>query len=363
MSKVISDESIQRVNQGNCFGFIRYVLAIDVIVGHFYTLLNPDIGFWHYNGYRFPEAGFFVLSGFLVFLSYHLSPNLKVYFGKRARRLVPAYVAVVLLCVALGALITTLSPSEFFGSAHFWRYFFANITLMNFIEPTMPGVFDGNLVAAVNGSLWTIKAEVLLYFTVPVIYVLAQRFGKTRVIVTVFALLTVAFTGCVYVYETTGNEAINMLAHKVLLPFGYFYAGTAILLYLEKFLRNVWWLLAVAVVLFMLRSTSAVLLELAPFSLAVIIGAVGMKCRWLNRLGRHNNITFGMYLYHFPVIQVVGMCGLQHVSLALSMVVVFAVTIAISLLSWFLLEKPIIEHKRLFEPLLRAAVVKKTSKK
>ena len=140
----------------------------------------------------------------------------------------------MLLCVALGALITTLSTGEFFGSAHFWRYFFANITLMNFIEPTMPGVFDGNLVAAVNGSLWTIKAEVLLYFTVPVIYVLAQRFGKTREIVTVFALLTVAFTGCVYVYETTGNEAINMLAHKVLLPFGYFYAGTAILLYLEK---------------------------------------------------------------------------------------------------------------------------------
>ncbi|MGM9833439.1 MAG: acyltransferase family protein [Candidatus Limisoma sp.] len=363
MSKLLSDESIQQVSRGNCFGFIRYVLAIDVIVAHFFTLLSPDIGFWHYNGYRFPEAGFFVLSGFLVFLSYHLSPNLKVYFEKRARRLVPAYVTVILLSVLLGAFITTLSAGEYFGSAHFWKYFVANITLMNFVEPTLPGVFTDNIEAAVNGSLWTIKAEVLLYFTVPVVYVLARRFGKTRVLVTMFALLAAGFLGCLYLHDVTGNKAVSMLAHKVLQPFGYFYAGTAILLYLEKFLRNVWWLLAVAVVLFMLRSTSAVLLELAPFSLAVIIGAVGMKCKWLNRLGRHNNITFGMYLYHFPVIQVVGMCGLQHVSLALSMVVVFAVTIAISLLSWFLLEKPIIEHKRLFEPLRRAAVVKKSSEK
>ena len=363
MKQALSDECIQLVNRGNCFGFIRYVLAIDVIVAHFFTVLSPDITFWHYNGYRFPEAGFFVLSGFLVFLSYHLSPNLKVYFEKRARRLVPAYVTVVLLCVLLGAFITTLSVGEYFGSAHFWKYFFANITLMNFVEPSLPGVFTDSPVAAVNGSLWTIKAEVLLYFTVPVIYFLVQRFGRTRVLVTLFALIAAGFAGCEYLYITTGNGTINMLAHKVLLPFGYFYAGTAILLYLEKFLRKVWWLLAAAVMLFMLRSTSTVLLELAPFSLAVIIGAVGMKCKWLNRLGRHNNITFGMYLYHFPVIQVVGMCGLQHVSLTLSMVVVFAVTITLSLLSWYLLEKPVIEHKRLFEPLRRAAVVKEAGEK
>ena len=43
MKQALSDECIQLVNRGNCFGFIRYVLAIDVIVAHFFTVLSPDI--------------------------------------------------------------------------------------------------------------------------------------------------------------------------------------------------------------------------------------------------------------------------------------------------------------------------------
>lgn len=43
---------------------------------------------------------FFVVSGFLIFMSYERSSSLATYFIKRVRRIYPAYVTVILLAVS-----------------------------------------------------------------------------------------------------------------------------------------------------------------------------------------------------------------------------------------------------------------------
>ena len=81
------------------------------------------------------------------------------------RRILPPYWAtVVLFAILLG--FCSASP-DYFLSGQFWKYLIANLCFVNFVEPALPGVFDGMEVTAVNGSLWTMKVEWMLYLSMP----------------------------------------------------------------------------------------------------------------------------------------------------------------------------------------------------
>ncbi len=88
----------------NNFDAIRFGLAFIVFLVHTYELSRAE-------GLRFLSQilssqvaveAFFVVSGFLIFMSYEKSADIRKYAVKRARRIYPAYVAVVVLCALLG---------------------------------------------------------------------------------------------------------------------------------------------------------------------------------------------------------------------------------------------------------------------
>src|SRR5690349_23148622 len=90
----------------NNFNLVRLILAVMVVAYHIVVLSGgvsaagvPELSLAAQLGVQ----GFFVVSGFLVWESFARSPSLRVYAEKRARRLLPAYVTVVVLC-AIGAL-------------------------------------------------------------------------------------------------------------------------------------------------------------------------------------------------------------------------------------------------------------------
>lgn len=56
---------------------------------------------------------------------------------------------------------------------------------LNFISPSIPGVFESNLI---YGALWTIKIEVMFYISIPLI---AWACSKTRPLV-IFVTLNIA---------------------------------------------------------------------------------------------------------------------------------------------------------------------------
>lgn len=76
----------------------------------------------------FAVKGFFVISGYLVMQSYLSSRSLGVFFEKRARRICPAYLLAVGLCLAIGAGVTELPLAEFAASPETWRYLVANLS-------------------------------------------------------------------------------------------------------------------------------------------------------------------------------------------------------------------------------------------
>lgn len=179
-------KSAGEVIQGeNSFDIIRYFLSFAVLVGHFRVITGIP--------YYFPMSsvdavhGFFILSGFLVFYSYMRNPDIRHYTERRTRRILPPYVFIVTLCWMGGVLVSTLPVGEYLFSAQLWKYIVANYSFLNFIEPALPGCFQGE---AVNGSLWTMKVEILLYITVPIVYYLMKRFRPFPVFIVIFIFST-----------------------------------------------------------------------------------------------------------------------------------------------------------------------------
>ncbi len=123
---------------GNNMDAIRYVLAFAVVVEHFNYLCGADIPF------PIPAStgvgGFFALSGFLIYRNFEKRPGLRHYIAARARRILPPYLFIVLLCAFLLAAVSSLPAARYFTDPQWWRYLVSNALFLNFLEPSLPGV-------------------------------------------------------------------------------------------------------------------------------------------------------------------------------------------------------------------------------
>jgi peptidoglycan/LPS O-acetylase OafA/YrhL len=165
----------------NNFDLLRFLFAITVFIVHSYQLSGAsNLVLFSSLSSAFSVKSFFVISGFLIFMSYENSKSIRNYFLKRARRIYPAYFFVILLSALLGYFFSSYPLINYF-SFEWLRYIFFNLLYLNFIAPNLPGVFDGNLMHAVNGALWTLKIEVLFYLSVPLIVYLSLKFGRIKV--------------------------------------------------------------------------------------------------------------------------------------------------------------------------------------
>jgi len=105
---------------------------------------------------------------------------------KRLRRIYPAYTTAIVLCLFIGLFTTTLNTSDFLKSPQILKYILVNLTFLNFIQPTLPAVFETNPTQALNGALWTIKVEVMLYFCTPALIYFFKRLGSSTTTVFIF---------------------------------------------------------------------------------------------------------------------------------------------------------------------------------
>lgn len=164
MDVSIINEKLPKIPKENGFHFVRLVCCLIVIYEHVVALSGASIPCLNLRGLAVEV--FFVLSGFWVTLSYLKSVSIKEYALKRIRRIFPQYAAVVVLGAVLLFSFSSLEIRAYFSSDEFWKYLVANLCTLNFLHPSLPGVFGGS---AVNGSLWTIKIELAFYVMLPII--------------------------------------------------------------------------------------------------------------------------------------------------------------------------------------------------
>lgn len=311
------------IKRENNFDIMRLLLAAVVIFFHVGYISGASIfaPLPHYFSGHLAVEGFFAISGFLIFASWERSSSLRDYWIKRAARILPGYWLATALCLAIAFLI---------GSFHVARFLFANLTFLNFLGGSIPGVFANNPEHGMNGALWTIKIEVMFYIAVPIIVWLCRRVNRDAVLWTLFALSIV--------YRVLMADR-NTLALQLPGQLSFFMIGALIHYHLRWFEANGKWITAAAALLyvahvatgwFVFRPAGVATLTL---SACLLLPVVKGPTRW-------GDFSYGTYVLHWPVIQLVVAAGLYrtHPWLALA-VTLLAVAIG-AVLSWFFVEKP-----------------------
>jgi peptidoglycan/LPS O-acetylase OafA/YrhL len=239
--------------------------------------------------------------------------------------------------VVLGAIVTRVSLYEYFVPADrspFARdtpfsFFWRNSLLLFGLDFYLPGVFETNILPrAVNGSLWTLPHEVKLYIQLAIV-ALCCGF-RTRIM---RGLLVGATLGLVLLGMRRPLLPIWLDHH--FLTFGIvFAAGVAVWLVECRFgLRAATTgFVAVALILAVSGHIETAALVVAP-AVCVMLNAVRLP-RWMTP---RIDISYGVYLYAFPVQQVFAMWT-QNFWLATACAV--AVTTLLAFLSATFVEQP-----------------------
>lgn len=279
---------------------------------------------------------FFVVSGFLIFMSFERSSSLGSYARKRIRRIYPAYFTVVMLCAIFLFTISSKSIGDYF-SLPWIKYLVTNLAFLNFLQPTLPGVFDSNKFAAVNGALWTLKIEAMFYLAVPLFVFLMRKFSRLPILIIVYCS-SVAYKLLFAAAATrTGIGVYVELGRQLPGQLSYFMAGAALYYLLPLFERCIGnFLLAAALILAANRLFPLPLLE--PFALATVVVFFGLFL-YVGNFGKYGDFSYGFYILHFPVIQIVLHMGWFRESPWYFLLTVMLITITAAIALWHLVEK------------------------
>ncbi|HHD72565.1 MAG TPA: acyltransferase [Epsilonproteobacteria bacterium] len=329
----------------NNFDHIRLFLALGVFLFHVGELTGIEDFHLLTNGTISAAVAvhsFFIVSGFLIFMSYDRSSSLKHYLMKRLRRIAPGYIAVILLSFLFLSLLSTLPLQDYFFSHESAGFLFANLTTLNFLHPTLPGVFETHRYTAVNGALWTIKVEVAFYLAIPLIAYFYRWIKPEKILAVIFVFSALYYFAMGYLYEQ-GHDPLFAILQRQLPAQMMFFSGGALLYYmLERFRRHSTALLLVAISVYILQNlvNTDLLYPLYALSLSVIVIYLAVIFPYLGHIARYGDLSYGIYIWHFPTVQTFISLHLFDTHPMLALLGLTSIVLLLAWLSWHLIEKP-----------------------
>jgi peptidoglycan/LPS O-acetylase OafA/YrhL len=328
----------------NNFDLLRLLFAGTVLLVHAYELsgFHQLSIFASVLSSAVAVKAFFVVSGFLIFMSFERSETTIDYARKRIRRIYPAYFAVVILCATFLLTVSSRNISDYF-SFTWLKYVFTNLVFLNFLQPTLPGVFDLNKISTINGALWTLKIEAMFYLTVPIFVFAFRKFSHFWVLILVYCLSVAYAEFLAATAERTGSGIYVELGRQLPGQLSYFMAGAFLYYFLPLFERRVVYFLA-ASVLTLSVNLFFPLPVLEPFALAVIVVFFGLFL-YAGNFGKYGDFSYGVYILHFPLIQLLLFSGWFRESPWYFLIASISITSVAAIAMWHLIEKRFLVRK------------------
>jgi peptidoglycan/LPS O-acetylase OafA/YrhL len=324
----------------NNFDLLRFLFAFSVFLVHSYVLSGAE-SLSILSKLLSSEIAvkcFFVVSGFLIFMSYENSSNTARFFLKRVRRIYPAYFSIVLICAVLGCAFSSYSWSEYW-SLPVLKYIVANLVFLNFLHPNLPGIFESNTLQAVNGALWTLKIEVMFYLFVPLAVMAFRKFGRITVIITLY-LASVLYSAIIMeLVRRTGVDSYMELQRQLPGQLTFFLAGAICYYYFQYLAKYGFWLLVFALVAFILQVWLP-WVAIEPIALAIVVVYFACILPCIGNFGKYGDFSYGIYIVHFPILQLLISFGLFKDSPWLMLAVAGLLILTIAILFWNFIEKP-----------------------
>lgn len=343
------------------FDLIRLVLAFLVLVSHTYPLggfgnateprspLSPDV--LTLGG--FAVGGFFALSGLLVGRS-ALRRRPSAFARARFARIMPALWVTILFGAfvvgplgwihrhgGIGGYLTTRpdGPLGHVGRAAALPVAFSHGIADVFVSDTPYGLRTGS--SFVNGSLWTLPYEVRCYLVIGLVALVARRFGSRRTMTIAWLVSFALAVGYSKRVDLT-RFVVGPYADRQLVTFLFvFLTGTLVATWAHK-INLFGWVPAGALLLATIvgRGGSSFWSEhISQAALALVLPPLAALLTPLARWLRGVDLSYGLYLYAWPMQQLVAMY--QWASRPITFMVISTVLAgACAAGSWFLVEQP-----------------------
>lgn len=332
----------------NNFDLIRIFAALQVVMTHVSGHLHfPDEKYLYLLS-LFPGVPiFFVTSGYLVSGSFERSGGLRTYFRNRFLRIFPGLWGCLsitfLVVLALGYRPACLGDFAWFP-----------LQLIGVIFT--PGFLRHFGFGSYNGSLWTIPVELQFYVLLPLAYwtVRKIRLGNKGfvflfVLAATFSLVQSLLFPFTNVIDPRFEPLIVKLLRVCFTPHIYLFFLGVILQRFQCYKlqwihgKGLIWLVSYIVAASLLPSTPVI-----KMLCAIAVGFVTFSMAYTApRLGdlilRHQDLSYGVYIYHSLIVNLVIMLGVQVRSLVFAGLV--ACTLLIAFLSWRLIERPCLARK------------------
>lgn len=305
-STIITNASTPLNLQINNFDLMRFWLAFIVFLSHSYQLSHMAALSILEEVFSSEIAvkSFFIISGFLIFMSYENSKSNKSYFVKRIKRIYPAYFFIILICTFLGSALSSLSWLDYFSSLQVLKYVIANLLFVNFLQPNLPGVFEHNTLQAVNGALWTLKVEVIFYIFVPIAVYGFRKWGRWPLLI-IFYFSSLAYSITMQHFaQKTGASFYLELQRQFPGQIIYFIAGATAYYYFNYFVKYAHFLIVLAVFAFILRSWLP-WTGIQPLALGIIVIYLAYVVPALGHFNKYGDFSYGIYIVHFPLLQTI----------------------------------------------------------
>ena len=329
--------------KNNNFDLLRFTFAFIVFLVHTASLSGSETlaVFNLYLSSDIAVKSFFIVSGFLIFMSYENTQNLRHYFVKRLRRIYPAYLFIILLCATLGFIISSL-PLSGYISVSLLKYILSNVVFLNFIQPNLPGVFEHNTLQAVNGALWTLKVEVAFYIFVPIAIIAFRQWSRLPVLILLYCCSALYSIAMMALADKTGSGMYVELQRQLPGQLVYFIAGAAGYYYLDYVVHFAKGLITLAIIAF-LAQTWLPWHIVQPLALAVLVIAAACIFPSLKNFNKYGDFSYGIYIVHFPILQGLASMGYFKTSPWLTLLIATALVLTSAFILWHLIEKPFLQ--------------------
>lgn len=325
--------------RGNSLNAIRLFLAACVIISHSWHIggYGPEPELIGWNLGRWALIGFFGISGYLVTMSRLAHKSSMRYVQARALRILPGLWVCVPVVAFVIAPTTAALTGRLYSISDAAEFAMRNSLLLagplgpRPIGETLTGMPDGQLW---DGPLRTLFWEAFCYLVVGICGAVFRHETFRLAISLLFAIGTTALIVISQVEDLRPWDSNGPVA-----PLTAFFAGAMVFCFKNRVTLRVG--ILVPLLIFSILVTIIDLLNfliILPLTLILLLIAFVIP---LQKFGSKFDISYGMYIYGWPVQQCLALAGIQLVSPASVFIVISLwATLPLAWLSCALVERP-----------------------
>jgi len=326
----------------NSFDLVRHFAALLVFYSHHYALSNrSEPVLLHWDTYGFIAVViFFTISGYFMPASFNSSKNFIEFMGKRCRRIFPGLIACsFIITYIIGGIFIETSRWDYITSSWTLKTF---IMGFSFIGRTAPGIFSHfKYPNAVDGSLWTLPIEFACYLIFSTALTFSNNFKA------ILALFLISAISTSVLFATGLNYSFYAVPMNYLSIFGLaFTAGALLSMTQHHWFSMRWRIVLISAVLLEIFSGRPEIEVIGTICISVITVVIGTSFKDKFIKGKFD-ISYGIYIYAFPIQQLVINLVAHH--FWLSMLISLPLTLLAGYLSYRFVEKPFLRKKFLRE--------------